>query len=57
MRAVSEGRTPDAVERDEWLDGWTPELVEAGRMAAGFPLPSGVAVPVHPERLAEGLAV
>jgi hypothetical protein len=54
-RDVWEGRTPEAIELDEWLNGWTPELIEAGRMVAVFPLPEGVAVPVHPERLAEDL--
>ena len=43
------------VSLDEWLDSWTPELMDEGIAIAVFQTPEGFGVPVSPDRLAEDL--
>jgi hypothetical protein len=50
-----EGRTPEAIDMKEWLDGWLPDLEKDGRKVAVFPVPSGVSVNTAPDQVGEDL--
>jgi hypothetical protein len=41
---------PAPIELNDLLE-WVPELSQAGRLVAVFPLPDGKGIPVHPRRL------
>jgi len=49
------GRTPRAIDLDEWLDKWMPGMERDGFRVAVFPTPRHGGVSVTPGRLREDL--
>lgn len=47
---------PEAIELDEWIEDWLPDLEANGQMVSAFPLPSGGAIPVEPARMRRDLS-
>jgi hypothetical protein len=47
--------TPTAIDLDEWLDTWLPNLIEQGDKVAVFQTPTGKGLPVDPAQLRDDL--
>jgi hypothetical protein len=53
--AAWQGYEPRSISIRDWLEKWIPGMLRDGRKISGFPLPSGRAVVVAPDRMREDL--
>lgn len=49
------GAEPAAIEAEEWIEEWLPELEADTRLVSVFPVPAGVGVSVEPPRVRRDL--